>query len=643
MKKTLLISTIVLLAGTIACNKTENVLSGEGQIRFAPKGIETRALVTNDNIQDETFQVFDFMGTTKYIDETISYNDQTSTWDYASGDDYLWKTGTHKLFGFTAGAGTLDNNQKVTISKTLTTADQADLLYSEIVNQDAAAWKAIAGNTPDTPVELHFKHTFAAVAIQVRNLSSSTVTLNSASAAIPNDGSATVDFSSTETAVTYAAPTVSDSNPFITATFPTSGISLAGVTESNPNGGRADVMTQSAIAADGSATYMVVWPQTLTEGDVTVSVNYTMNTVTYSKQVKIPAVTWEAGNKYTYNLDIYPSDVKLTFEVQPWEVVAVGAMDNKTNSINMSNVTWMNTKVVVDGHMSNTVINNAYSVYMYYQPHQFVYDDETGEPVIAKYTEVTPELYDEDVYQTYDEDVFQLYEEDVYDLDPVSGEPKTYEEDVLDPETGAVIHAAGDPIILHHQGDHLVDEEGNELPPIHKQGEFVLDDEGEKILIHEAGDPVLDDEGQPIIHQPGEDMYDKNGNPIYVEGDVVGNAYNGYIPAQGYFTVNYPVSGKFKMGLIPAFGETTVEPQYYQFYIYDAEQEEFVEMDNENGEDISRNTVYFQVRAAAQQDHNEHKAQIDIWFLPDGETEWISAYSEIRANYALIIPATPSN
>ena len=72
MKKALIYSAMVLLAGAMACNKTDHVLSGDGHIRFAPTGVETRALVTNDNIQAETFQVYDFIGTTKYIDDQIT-------------------------------------------------------------------------------------------------------------------------------------------------------------------------------------------------------------------------------------------------------------------------------------------------------------------------------------------------------------------------------------------------------------------------------------------------------------------------------------------------------------------------------------------------------------------------------------------
>ena len=122
-------------------------------------------------------------------------------------------------------------------------------------------------------------------------------------------------------------------------------------------------------------------------------------------------------------------------------------------------------------------------------------------------------------------------------------------------------------------------------------------------------------------------------------------ANNGYYPAQGYFTVNYPVAGLFKIDLIPAYGqsEASLDKSKYEIYIYDypvGETPGNFRAINPDGEPISNNTVYFQVRAAATQDGAEHKAQIDIWFKPDGSTEWISAYSEIRANYALTIPAT---
>lgn len=520
MKKALIYSAMVLLAGAMACSKNDHVLSGEGRILFAPADAGTRALVTNDNITGETFQVFDFMGTTKYIDETISYDTATSTWAYASGVDYLWKAGTHKLFGFTAGAGTLGEDQKVTFSKTLTTAttDQVDLLYSEIVTQDAAAWKAISGNTPDTPVALNFKHSLAAVSVTLKNYTDFEASVTKVTApAVPNAGSVTVDFSGTEPAVAYGA--VSTSGSFVAATPISTATALA-------SGKTIDVLAMAAADAKG---YQMVWPQTLPDGEnaVTVTVSYTLNGATFTdKTVTLPADTWVAGQKYDYELQILPSDIRLVFKVQPWESGEAGDIDTEDGSINMSNVTWMNTKLYVDDVLVNTVVNSEYSVYMYKDP----------------YLTITK------------------YPEDVYAEDGVT--------------------------ILHH-----------------------------------AGDLILDENGQQDYQK--------------------GAQYSGYYPAQGYFTVNYPKAGLFKIGLIPAYGETTVDASKYEILIYDSSlaPPAFRAIDPD-GEEITNNTVYFRVAAAAEQDGAMHQAQIDIWFKPDGSDEWISAYSEVRANYACVIPAT---
>ena len=558
MKKALIYSAMILLAGAMACSKNDHVLSGEGHILFAPAGIETRALVTNDYIQGETFQVFDFMGTTKYIDETISYNDQTSTWDYASGVDYLWKTGTHKLFGFTAGAGTLGTDQKVTVSKALTiaTANQTDLLYSEIVTQDAAEWKK-APNTPDTPVKLNFKHMLAAVSFEIKNETGKAVTLNTVSApAIKNAGSVTVDYSGTAVSVSEVT--------FATSTTPfapgLSNVSLA------------DGASVDGLSGAATPDYFVVWPQALPDGDdaLTVAFNYTVGTgtdaATKTANVKLPADTWLAGQKYAFLLTIYPTDVHLIFKVQPWDSGEAGDIDTENGSINMSNVVWMNTKVMVDGVEQNTVNNSSKSVTMW--------PTSGSSPFV--------------VYETYEEDVPAVDEE---------GQP------VLDDDDN--------PVILHHKGEIKTYEE--DVPAVDDQGQPVLDDEGQPVILHHAGDKIVK-EIQTVPYS--------------------------YQPAQGYFTVNYPKEGLFKIGLIPAYGETTVDPSHYQIKIYDNTTKSWRDMDPD-GEEISMNTVYFRVLAVEPRlDGAQHKAQIDIWFKPDGSDEWISAYSEIRANYAIIIPAT---
>ena len=542
MKKSIIYSAIVLLLASVACNKTESVSLGERSISFAPTSLETRALIEDEaSLRAQTFQVYDLLSgeTAPYINNTISCTD--GKWDYVTSASYAWKDGTHRFFGYTENAGTFAlADTTLTVTKTLTTADadQVDLLYSEIFNTTAADWKSTKQMTDS--VALHFKHLFSAVSIVVKNATTSSVTINSVGASIKNSGSATVKFGGDSVEVAYTAPSVSGA--FISATA-LSNVSLAGKTDS-AEGGMVDVFTQAAAT---SGTYEMVWPQTIAEGAQVVNVVYTMNGSQKTAAVKIPATTWEAGKKYAYVLNIYPTKVELTFVVMPWDVAEVGSIDTSTGSINMSNVTWMNSKVYVGDELVNTLFNKQYKVVMY-----------------------------KNAYLA----VAQKYTTDVYDV---------YAEDVVDEETHEVIHHAGDP--------------------------------NYDVILHKAGDYVLDEEG----HQ------------VYQKGDASSHTY---YPAQGFFTVNYPKSGLFKITLIQAaYWDDPVPDGVYEVWIY--ENGAFRKM-KDAGETITNDTVYFQIRANADNitvPHDEYRCQVDILFKPTGSDEWISAYSEVRANYACVIEA----
>lgn len=528
MKKIFTYSAIVLLLGLVACNKTDSINSTSDSIRFAPASVETRALIEDAaGLQTQTFQVWDFMGTETdpYIDNTIVYG--TDGWTYGEPNVYPWADGTHKFFGYTNGAGSFASNV-LTVSKTLTTAeaDQVDLLYSDIFTTTAADWKATK-NTKDK-VMLDFHHLLSAVSFMVTNTTSNQVVLNSVDVKIPNEASATVNYAGTTPVVTYGE--VTTDGDFITAT-PLADLTLA-------QDQFVDVLTQAAVTAP---IYQMVWPQTFEEGsELTVNVKYTMTipaeegetpiSSTFEAAVKIPATEWKAGQKYVYTLLITPSDIQLIFEVMEWDEGQAGAIDTASGSINMSNVTWMNTKVDLNGN----------------------------------------QVYGEFITETYLDD-----------------EGKEQERTLLNENTLS-------------NGDYSV------------------------YMFY-----------QPYLMVDGErKQYTDN---------------NGYFPAMGYFTVNYPKNGLFKIDLIPAYGETEVDKSAYQIVIYDYSTKAFRAI-NTAGETISTETVYFQVRAASSvpaqsQLTDDIKAQIDIWFKPDGSDEWISAYSEIRANYALTIPKSniPNN
>ena len=500
MKKLIYLIGIALAFGFVACDKTEVVklAEDEGSISFAPKTVETRALIdTVTDLHDYTLKIWDIWSgqTTPYIDNTLVYS---QGWQYGNtaSAPYYWKAGTHKFFSYIDGTGTYDSTtQTLSVSKSLTASDdEVDVLYSDIFSSTAAAW--MAANTPETPVPLTFKHLLSSIGMVVKNCTDGTVTVNSVSTVIPNKGSATINFSGDATAVAYgdAGVTADAATPFISASNPIADVAL-------PSEGFIDILSKQVFNADTDAVdtnYFVIWPQTI--DTLKIDVNYTIadgsEVVTYEKTVSIPDIEWVAGNKYTYTLNISPTDILLIFKVQPWDNGPAGSLDTKDGSINMSNVTWMNTKVrqTPTGEDMNTVDIDGYTVNMYYKPY------------VLNGTEWT--------------------------------------------------------------------------------------------------------------------QYTAN---------------NGYFPAQGYFTINYPLEGKFKIGLIPAYGETSVNTSKYEIVIYNSSTGQWVAHNQTDGEDITTKTVYFQVRSTSSAS-GPFKAQIDIWVKPDGG-EWISAYSEIRSNYALVIPA----
>ena len=162
---------------------------------------------------------------------------------------------------------------------------------------------------------------------------------------------------------------------------------------------------------------------------------------------------------------------------------------------------------------------------------------------------------------------------------------------------------------------------------------------------------VYGEDGKTIIHSKGEYVVDEYGNATVYEMEW--KTYD-YYPAQGYFTVNYPKSGLFKIELIPAYGQTKedLNASMYEIYIYEYPTKKEVDGQevtvpgyfrpiNPEGETISMKTVYFQVCASENvaDTHPQYKAQIDIWFKATDSNEWVSGYSEIRATYACIIPA----
>ena len=81
--------TVFFIAVSLAasCNQIDNVASDNGVIRFAPQSVNTKAMVTSDNLTEQAFRVIDLMGTDLHISDRIVYSD--GAWVYDSGSSYF--------------------------------------------------------------------------------------------------------------------------------------------------------------------------------------------------------------------------------------------------------------------------------------------------------------------------------------------------------------------------------------------------------------------------------------------------------------------------------------------------------------------------------------------------------------------------
>lgn len=357
MKRIFRYTTILIALSLVtSCNLIEEENAEGSLIRFAPQSVETKSMITSSNLTQQSFSVVDLMGETAYINDVITYSD--NAWNYTSGNTYYWIEGSHKFFGYNAGSlsGT---TLTVATNKALTTEpdDQTDLLYSGIVSTTAADWKEV--NTVNTPVSLRFHHLLSAVSFTLENHTGADLTVNAVSVSLPNTGTASVSFAGSDPAPTV---TVDTEHPGVFGSYnPQGGLSLG-----------ADAICD-ALTGGTTATSYMIWPQTLAEHAAVITVSLTMDGDTFDRTVYIPKDTeWIAGKINTYNLVIYPEELALTFVVQDWDKADIPASINtSTGSINMTNVTWMNSKVKLtqDGEEINTVVNSAYSVTMYYNPY----------------------------------------------------------------------------------------------------------------------------------------------------------------------------------------------------------------------------------------------------------------------------------
>ena len=321
MKRANIYLTIAILAilGS-ACTKSPIVedLSQGYKIVFGTPGVKSEGL-TPDASNPLQMQVFDYFtaegeSEVQYINDIIQQSVE-GPWSFVAAgqpNDYYWKVGSHQFFGWVVkdeAGRTLPNLSST--GKVLALAETEfsgsatyDYRYSEITT---IPWTKATGGTP---VSLTVKHLASGLTYSVTNES--------------DDQSYEVTGVTVENVATKASATVAYS-----------GAAVAPVISLNA--------TKGNIALTAPGIQSSAWPQTLSGAKLTVDYTCevttvgeddtpTTETVEKSETIDLPAITWEPGKCYNYNIQVIDKSIDLTLQVIDWGD-KTGTIDYGTGTI----------------------------------------------------------------------------------------------------------------------------------------------------------------------------------------------------------------------------------------------------------------------------------------------------------------------
>lgn len=223
------------------------------------------------------------------------------------------------------------------------TTPQFDFLYSDIVVRDLDA-------APDfSPVQLTFNHLFTAFSIGASNNTDSDITITAFELVnLYNSATAEIDFSGNEVSVTYEEYAQVYSYNASTNTPTGSQVSHDGqrlyrslaASYTLPGGQQAMSEGRNSLGCiftgDDVREYNLMYPQTVSqihsdniptenEGNIVypsdwmMYIRYTADGHEFEKRLNFPALPWEAGKKYHFEVTFADKMVDLKVMVNPWE------------------------------------------------------------------------------------------------------------------------------------------------------------------------------------------------------------------------------------------------------------------------------------------------------------------------------------
>ena len=400
----LYILSFVLLASLAGCERhipEERVLDKDSiQLEALGTDLSTKGLLNQGDLEVNGMKVkvYDFLsgytGTISghtngeeflYIDDSVVYDDsKTWKWPFVNAT-YTWtRTGEHKFFGWLeedpANASfktssffdtyTLNlngNNRYLDLGKVLTASSpQYDFLYSEVNTVPAASRTSAV-------VPLDMKHLFGAFAFTIKNESSSAITIKSITVPdFPVSGLTRLDYSGD--AVSLPAKTKANDpvkisgTPFFTNAFNSTVLpaKVEGVPATEYN-------VYTAQPVNGSNyDYRLVWPVTmetispltLFKGDTgpesgnetrtyeatdsLIILNYMIGGKERTTRLRFPRMTstegdpmaFSAGKKTKLTLQFLDKQIKLQFQVLPWDYEEV-PMSFEVDAVNSTQLKFV--------------------------------------------------------------------------------------------------------------------------------------------------------------------------------------------------------------------------------------------------------------------------------------------------------------
>lgn len=351
-------------------------------ILFEAKVPSSRGFIDNQNIATNGTQITLYgshTGSSMDLDgKPLTYTNVDGEYHWrvmegSSPQTYYWEeSGIYKFYGWLAydAAGKLSmpegwnyQGAKLTIPPTIVDKNynQFDFIYSDVHVRNLDELTSDREKYATVPLEM--KHLFSSISIGAINTTEQDVTIKRvALGGVHECGSATLDYSGNSVRVTYGE----------TSTNRAQGAPFMETVQFEVNVGQYEYLNYSLPKVNGKVgnafegttakNYYMIWPQDSTvisptnpvEGetyqptDSLLVVEYETGGVQYTKRAKFPAMTWEAGKKYHFDIQFADKMVELRATVNPWNYTSA-EVDFKDAVVEVHDtLAWNDTTSIVD-------------------------------------------------------------------------------------------------------------------------------------------------------------------------------------------------------------------------------------------------------------------------------------------------------